>query len=196
MSNDLMQKLAMSKKIMDRHNQTPRGQQTVPYNQNINENVNYNIPEGVMQEQQVQKRVEAPINTKPLNKDAVLNSKLPNEIKKLMIENPIVMPEMGSTTLSDEVIEGATRLMNNKTIPQTGTLQNEGNTITTNSSSLPNNSDLKQMITEVVRDVVREELKNSGLLSESTQKTSEQMSLRVGKHIFEGKILKIKKLTQ
>jgi hypothetical protein len=45
-------------------------------------------------------------------KDAVLNSKLPDEIKKLMIENPIVQPQMNGPTLSDELLDGAARLMN------------------------------------------------------------------------------------
>ena len=69
-----------------------------------------------------------------------------------------------------------------------------------NAQPTNNNSDLKQMIRDVVRDtvrdVVKEELKNSGLLSESTQKANETLSLRVGKHIFEGKVTKIKKVKQ
>ena len=194
MSNDLMQKLAISKKIMDRHNEVPRGmsQNNLP----LNENVNYNIP----QQMEKQPQIQNTITTKPINENAVLNSKLPDEIKKLMIENPIVQPQLNGATLSDELIEGAARLMNDNRIPQTGPLQNEGNTIYTNTSSSTNNNDLKQMIRDVVRDtvrdVVREELQNSGLISESTQQTNETLSLRVGKHIFEGKVLKIKKIKQ
>lgn len=194
--NDLMQKLAISKKIMDKHNQTPRGQGSVNIPMNEEVNANYNIPQEMVQ-QPITQNITIP---KPINENAVLNSKLPDEIKRLMIENPIVQPQMTGPSLSDELIEGAARLMNINSVPQTGPLQNEGNTISTNTSSLPNNNDLKQMIRNVVRDtvrdVIREELQNSGLISESTQQTNETLSLRVGKHIFEGKVLKIKKIKQ
>ena len=49
-----------------------------------------------------------------VSQDAVINSKLPEEIKKLMLENPIVQPQMNGPSLSNEIIEGATRLMDNK----------------------------------------------------------------------------------
>ena len=194
--NDLMQKLAISKKIMDRHNDTPRGQTSV--NMPINEEVtaNYNIPQEMVE----QPRLVNNQLPQPINENAVLKSKLPDEIKRLMIENPIVQPQMTGPSLSDELIEGAARLMKINPTPQTEPLQNESSTISTNTSSSPNNNELKQMIRNVVRDtvrdVVREELQNSGLISESTQQTNETLSLRVGKHIFEGKVLKIKKVKQ
>ena len=43
---------------------------------------------------------------------------------------------------------------------------------------------------------MKEELQSAGLISENEQKTNETLSLRVGKHIFEGKVLKIKKVKQ
>jgi len=183
--NDLMQKLAISKQIMDRHNDLPRNQssESLPITENVN--ASYNIPQDMVQ----QPRVQETISTKPINQEAVLNSKLPDEIKKLMIENPISQPQLNGPTLSNEIVEGAARLMkaNQKTTQES---------ISTNT----NNSDLKQMIRDVVRDTVRdvikEELKNSGLISESEQKTNETLSLRVGKHIFEGRVLKIKKVKQ
>ena len=50
--SDLMQKLAVSKQIMDRHNNVPRGQASgnLPMNENIN--ATYNIPNEVLQETQ------------------------------------------------------------------------------------------------------------------------------------------------
>ena len=196
--SDLMQKLAVSKKIMEKHNQTPRGQATgnVPMNENVN--ATYNIPQEVMA--QPQQPVQQPVvqqsmtMNQPVSEDAIRNSKLPDEIKRLMMENPIAQPQMGGPVLSDDIIEGAARLMGNnqqQTINEAPQGQSKG-------QSVPNNSDLKQMIRDVVRDtvrdVVKEELQNAGLLSESSQKTNETLSLRVGKHIFEGKVLKIKKV--
>jgi len=185
--SDLMQKLALSKKIMDKHNEVPRGQNPMGL-PNINENVNanYNIPENLLDSSTQQHRIQETINTKPISQDAVLNSKLPDEIKRLMIENPIVQPQLNGPTLSNEIIEGASRLMNS----------NKSKNIMEQKSS--ESGDLKQMIRDVVRDtvrdVVKEELKNAGLITESSQNTNETLSLKVGKHIFEGKVLKIKKI--
>lgn len=192
--SDLMQKLAISKKIMEKHNETPRGQ--VAGNVNISENINatYNVPNEVIQEtQQPPVRQQVQMN-QPVSVNAIQNSKLPDEIKKLMIENPIAQPQMGGPVLSDDIIEGATKLMG-KNSQQ---IYNETKTNTTTSNT--NNSELKQIIRDVVRDtvrdVVKEELENAGLLSESSQKTNETLSLRVGKHIFEGRVTKIKKVKQ
>lgn len=192
--SDLMQKLAMSKKIMDKHNEVPRGQTGGLSMVNENTNAKYNIPQDVLSESapQQQPNIQNTISTKTVTNDAVLNSKLPDEIKKLMLENPIVQPQMNGATLSNDVIEGAVRLMNNG-ITNTQVTQESTNTKTSN-------NDLKQMIRDVVRDtvrdVVKEELTNAGLISESSQKTNETLSLRVGKHIFEGRVTKIKKVKQ
>ena len=202
--SDLMQKLAVSKKIMDKHNGTPRNQGggSLPMSENVN--ATYNVPQDMLQQQvpqqQVPQQPQSINNGAPVTENAIKNSKLPDEIKRLMLENPIVQPESNGPALTDDIIQGATRLMNNNTVPQTGPLQNESNTVTTNSSTIPNNNDLKQMIRDVVRDtvrdVVREELKSSGIVTEGNQKVNETLSLRVGKHVFEGKVLKVKKVKQ
>lgn len=194
--SDLMQKLAISKQIMDKHKETPRGQ--AQGNINLNENVNatYNIPQEVMNQPQQPVVQQSVTMSQPVSEDAIKNSKLPDDIKKLMMENPIVQPQMSGPVLSNDIIEGATRLMNqngSSQIQQPVQGQSKGQNVL-------ENTDLKQMIRDVVRDtvrdVVKEELQNAGLLSESSQKTNETLSLRVGKHIFEGKVLKIKKVKQ
>jgi hypothetical protein len=50
---------------------------------------------------------------------------------------------------------------------------------------------IKKMINEAVNDA----LKENGLLTESSEKSNEIFSFKVGKHIFEGKVTKIKKLS-
>lgn len=116
--NDLMQKLMISKKIMDKHNNMERGQ-----SRNINMGDHsfsspmvedyqspagkYNIPQEFMGEQEVQVR---PKSYGVPSEDRIVNSKLPDEIKKLMIEHPIQQPNMGMGTESvlsnDLVVEG------------------------------------------------------------------------------------------
>lgn len=196
MNQDLMQKLALSKKIMDVHNQIPRSgtQGNIPNTPQVeNFNVpqaNYNLPQDVMVEQQVSqpKQLQTP------NKNQVLNSKLPDEIKQLMIENPIHQPQtlQSSDFLSDDIIEGATKLMGTqKKKVQESQEQSQRQTVL-------EDSDLKQMIRDVVRDtvrdVIREELKSAGFISESESKTNERLQFKVGKHIFEGVVTKIKKV--
>ena len=190
MNNDLMQKLAISKQIMDASDNIKPGQATgnLPMSENVN--AKYNIPQEMMSEQRVQQTPQTPQAPTP---DRIANSKLPDEIKQLMMEHPIQQPSFGGggAALSDEVIEGAARLMGRNTQPTV----NETTNVSTPSI---NNNDLKQMIRDVVRDtvrdVVREELQSAGMLTEGGAKTNESLSLRVGKHVFEGKVLKIKKV--
>ena len=192
-----MQKLAMSKKIMDASDRIKPGQTQggLPMSENIN--ASYNIPQDMLQsvpQQPTQQMAPAQqmSQPQPITEDRIQNSKLPDEIKQLMMEHPIQQPNFGGggTVLSDDVIEGAQRLMG-KTPQQT----------VSENVSLPspsNNGDLKQMIRDVVRDtvrdVVREELQNAGMLTEGNTKTNESLQLRVGKHVFEGRVTKIKKV--
>lgn len=190
---DLMQKLATAKKLMEIQERIPRGQ-----TQGIPNDIEamYNVPNEVIQENTyvstpTQQRNQNNITVTP---DRIKNSKLPDEIKRLMMEHPIEQPSIGSPVLSNDIIEGAARLMgrSKETTPQ---VVPQGQPKRQNVSE---NSDLKQMIRDVVRDtvrdVIREELSNAGLLTESSTKTNEILSLRVGSHIFEGKVLKIKKI--
>ena len=60
-----------------------------------------------------------------------------------------------------------------------------------NQQSNFNMKELKSMLREVVEEVLQE----NGILSESEQKSNEVFSFKVGKHIFEGKVTKIKKIS-
>ena len=190
-----MTKLALSRKIMERHNEIPRNSSgdasiSTPQVQLFEvPQSTYNIPQDIVSENIPSKQQSIDISTP----DRILNSKLPDEIKKLMIENPIDKPTMSTTNnfLSDEIIEGAQKLMGTKK-PQinenTSQRQNQGQNV----SGIDINN-LKQMVRDTVRDVVREELKSSGFITESESKTNERLQFRVGKHIFEGVVTKIKK---
>jgi len=199
-----MEKLAVSKKIMDKHNGTPRSQGgSLPMVDNSN--ASYNIPQDMLQQppqqQQQQPNIPTPsMSNEPVTENAIKNSKLPDEIKRLMLENPITQPQSNGPALSNDIIEGAARLMKNDSTPKPNELINTQQPLKEVSSSTSLNNDLKQMIRDVVRDtvrdVVREELKSSGMVTEGNQKVNETLSLRVGKHVFEGKVLKVKKVKQ
>ena len=195
MSNDLMAKLAISKKIMDKHQEISRGNVSgnATYNIPMVETyeaapANYNIPQEFVSESFSPETNQPELPTQ----DRILNSKLPDEIKKLMIENPIAQASSPGTTnvLSNEIIEGAQKLM--------GTTPKKQNQPQSNNASGIDMNALKTMIRDTVRDtvrdVVREELSKSGMIVENEQKTNEQLTLKVGKHLFEGKVTKIKKI--
>jgi hypothetical protein len=46
----------------------------------------------------------------------------------------------------------------------------------------------------MIEEAVNKALRKNNLLIESTEKTNEQFSFRVGKHVFEGKVTKVKKI--
>jgi DUF917 family protein len=73
----------------------------------------------------------------------------------------------------------------NKTITQTSNKSNQ-----TYPQKQSSNSDLKNIVREVLEEILTEH----GIISESEQKTDEIFQFKVGKHLFEGKVTKIKKL--
>jgi hypothetical protein len=197
--SDLMQKLAISKKIMDAHSGINRG--TVASNPVLENfdtpNASYNIPQEYMGEVSQERSNFDP--TQPLEESRIKNSKLPDEIKRLMIEQPIVQPSSmnGGSAISNDIIEGAQRLMGMGSKQQQPQVVNE--TVKTQKSTQNfDMNEMKTMIRDVVRDtvkdVVREELKEAGMLVESTSNSNDTIQFKVGNHLFVGKVTKIKKL--
>lgn len=204
--NELMQKLMHSKKIMDVTDEKSGGGRR-DTSQSISRpmvedfdmpQVKYNIPQEFLQEQQPQIPYlsSAPReNTKPVGVptiDAIKNSKLPDEIKRLMIENPIAQPQNAQVSISNELVEKASRLMkadSSNYIPESAKTTKK-TTTATQSTNLDYNE-----IKKMVKLAVEESLRENGMLTESTEKSNELFSFKVGKHIFEGKVTKIKKVS-
>jgi DUF917 family protein len=110
-----------------------------------------------------------------------------------MMEHPIGQPQQQPTTISNDVIERATRLMNvNKEgyIPESA--KPKQSSVATPQQS--NGIDYK-LIKKMINEAVNEALHENGLITESSEKSNEVFSFKVGKHIFEGKVTKIKKLS-
>ena len=208
MTNELslMEKLAVSKKIMDAHNRIPTGgasSSMSSYNTPSVENYEpvkgtYNIPQEFLQESQqidqpylssIPKTHTAP---QPLTSDRVMASKLPDAIKKLMIEHPIEVPNSmgGGSVLSDELVEKAARLMN--TDARVNQVNQPKQRIQEQTPTQSPNFNMKQL-KSMLREVVEEVLQENGILTESTEKANEMFTFKVGKHIFSGKISKVQK---
>jgi hypothetical protein len=201
---ELLQRLMISKKIMEKHDNIDRGQarnitSQESYSSPMVESyeaipATYNLPQEFLEEQRPVQQVN---NQAPLQ-DRISNSKLPDEIKRLMMEHPIQQPNMGmgtNTVLSNELIEKASRLMN--TNPK-GDVMNESRTKRQVQSqpSQPTSSLSAQQIKDIVRETMEEVLSENGLLVESESKSGEMFKFRVGQHLFEGKVLKVKKMVK
>ena len=198
---DLINKLIISKQIMQKHDTMGRGgSQSMP-SQSMSSpmvedftpvSANYNLPQEYLTEAPTQK-----MNTEVPSADRIANSKLPDEIKRLMMEHPIQQPNSPSNTsvLSSDLIEKASRLMNTKA---NGDLINENvpkrtqQTQQTQPSVSISSDDIRSIVRETVQDV----LKENGLLVESTKKSNEVFKFRVGQHIFEGKLLRVRKVSE
>jgi len=185
--NDLISKLMVSKAIMDKHSGIKRGNMDAmalsnPMVEGYEPvSANYNIPQELLSEVQTPTQ-STPKTQGPPTKDRILSSKLPDEIKRLMMENPIVQPAGPAVGISNELAEKASKLMG---------LQ-KNNTVTPiqkNSSPSIDPTELKDMIREALSEVLEE----SGLLIESTTNSKEMIQIKIGKHIFEGTIKKVKK---
>jgi len=204
---ELLQKLMISKKIMEKHEDMGRGQVR---NTNMGNDFSapmvesyeapaarYNLPQDLMEE--ARPMSSQPRQTNLPMEDRIASSKLPDEIKRLMMEHPIQQPSMGmssGTVLSDDLIEKASRLMKtnakgdvvNEQMQRKQTQQTQQ---TQQSVGLSAND-----IRDIVRETVEDVLKENGLLVESESRSSDMFKFRVGQHLFEGKVNKIKKMSK
>jgi hypothetical protein len=144
-------------------------------------NAKYNIPQEFIQES----RMLEPKNLESPSIDAIKNSKLPDEIKRIMMEHPITPQQnksSGKSILTDSLIEKANTLMGNSPQKKQQVATKQGENISL--------SDIKKIVQETVKQTIKE----MGLLTESTESSNELFQFRVGSHLFEGKVTKIKKL--
>lgn len=206
--SELMSRLVASKAIMDspKYNKSVNNSSQGSYQNTLEEfdvpQVKYNIPEEFLQEQPNTNEINKPylsesprVNTKPVGTptvDAIKNSKLPDEIKRLMMEHPIVQPQQKSTTLSDELIEKASRLMKEN---QSGYVPESAKPKKQQPQLQPSGNVDYGIIKKMINEAINQAFEENGLLVESTEKTNEVFTFKVGKHLFEGKLTKIKKLT-
>jgi len=189
MESNLMQKLVKSKAIMDKHNTMGRGNASpMPPMEGQNfdiPNARYNIPDDILAENEMTAPVMPMRVPETPSTEAIKKSKLPDEIKRIMIEHPIAQsaPQSSINILSDSMIAKATQLMGNKP-KQTMVEQKQ----------IINAPIDAEYIKKIVKETVKSTIKEMGLITESTEKSDEFFQFRVGSHIFEGKIQKIKKI--
>jgi hypothetical protein len=181
--NDLMKKLVQAKKVMNKVDggDYERG--------HVNESMLLSSPEDAMNNTEYQSNPTRPIGSPSI--DRIQNSKLPDAIKKAMIESPI--QQMNQISLNDtldmDFIKGAKRLMEQEGVATRPSAQPK-QTIVNNSSI-----DMKAMaviIENTVRKVMDEKLTQI-LSAQQTQSINENLVLKVGDSIFKGKITGVNK---
>ena len=187
-SNDLMHKLVQAKKVMNKveSGNFERG--------NINEDIIRNAPEDIdMSQTQSNTSITRPVSNGTVNVDRIQNSKLPDAIKRAMIEHPIEqMPSISlNETLDMDFIKGAKRLMEQEGVATMKQPSAPQRTNTQSSSNIDMNA-LSTLIENTVRKVMDEKL-NQILTAQQTQSMNENLVLKVGDSIFKGKITGVNK---
>jgi len=186
-ANDLMTKLAKASKVMKKveGGNFTRG--------NVSESMlsdGYD-DEGEYTQQPLQQQMPQQYSTPDFDVSRIQNSKLPDAIKKAMMENPISQISLGDT-LDMDFVKGAKRLIeqenraNNQSQPkkQTKPVQTVGDNIDMNA--------IATLIENTVRKVMDEKL-NQILTAQTTSTINENLVLKVGDSIFKGKITGVNK---
>ncbi len=186
-SNDLMQRLVQAKKVL---NKVDSGNY---HKGNINENMLTNNDDSYdyNYEETPQQVPTSNVNnvSQPMSNDRIQNSKLPDAIKKAMMENPIPQISL-SDTLDMDFVKGAKRLMEAENAaarppqPKKTTTQQNGGNIDMKSIAV--------LIENTIRKVMDEKL-NQILSASQTQSINENLVLKVGDSIFKGKITGVNK---
>ncbi len=200
--NQLQESLIKAKAVMNKSDGISNGsvnKSTIP-NTGINtpnlppisNNFNQDSISNVVSEN---KSMSAPRSVTP---EAVKNSNLPENIKKLMIDHPIPTVKFGST-IPDALLEGAAEKMKSMGMPSSTPTQK---TINTNKkSSTPTTKKLTSKgLTSMIKKVVSESLdelieqKIKSVISESRE-TSDTVQIVIGNTILEGKITSTRDLS-
>lgn len=178
--NSLMQKLVMAKKVMNKveNGDFERG--------HVNETVLRSDPETLTPEIASQ-----PTNTPNVNVNKIMESKLPDAIKKAMIENPI--PQISLTDSLDlNFVQKTKKLMEAEGVSAKSKTSSQK---TYNNSNIDVNQ-LTPIIENIVRKTVTEILDtklNQILTAQQTLSINENLVLKVGDSIFKGKITGVNK---
>ena len=178
--NDLMMKLVNAKKVMNKV-------ETGNYERgNVDESALRSDPQVLAEKYVEQPQMRQPQQT---NINRIMESKLPDAIKRAMIDNPI--PQINLTdSLDMNFVEKTKRLMESEGVSTKKQVNKHPN------NSSYNNSDLVPLIENIVRKTVTEILDaklTQILTAQQTLSINENLVLKVGDSIFKGKITGVNK---
>jgi hypothetical protein len=153
----------------------------------------------VQETQQPQPNMGQPTNQRPVNanlsEDRIKNSRLPENIKKLMLENPIPTLDL-TNELPSGFIDEVAKKMEQQSQFGAGAQQikKPQQTQRPTTSTSPLNEDLKNFIKQTIVETL-DEIVDSKLnqLMESNKQIDENLQIRVGDSMFIGKITDVRK---
>ena len=151
----------------------------------VNEEMLRSNPEDLMNNQDLPQQSSTKQMGMP-SVDKIQNSKLPDAIKKAMIENPIQQISLNDT-LDMDFLKGAKRLMEQEGV---GKKQPQKQVVQYNSNI--DMGAIATLIENTVRKVMDEKL-NQILTASTTSSINENLVLKVGDSIFKGKITGVNK---
>jgi hypothetical protein len=179
--NDLMQRLVQAKKIL---NKVENGDYEKG---NVNEDILRSNPEDLMSTEN-----SAPIRQpQQPNFQKIQESKLPEAIKRAMIENPIPQISL-SDSLDLNFVEKTKKLMENEGVSTKKSSPQKGSSV--------DSSDLVKQLTPIIENIVRKTVVeildnklNQILTAQQTMSINENLVLKVGDSVFKGKITGVNK---
>lgn len=186
--NELMARLVQAKKVMNKveSGNFKNGQISEQISRSDDDD-DYDMDNVTIYDQTPPQIVEnMNVSKQPYNIDKINQSKLPESIKRAMIERPIVQPDISlSDGIDMKIIKGAKRLMEqeNKTENRKPQTQQVRPQVVT--SELINT--LMPIMENMIRKVMDEKL-NQLLSAQKTQSINENLVLKVGDSVFKGKI--------
>lgn len=177
--DELSKKLVSSKKIMNKVD-------TGEYEKgNIDESKIIMSTENLMEQ-----NVPATPSKRPVRGNAtteqINNSRLPDAIKKAMIENPIQQITLNDNLDMDFVAKTKRLMEQDGVIPKTASKQ---------SSPQFNTNDLESRLVPIIENIIRKTLDeklNQILAAQQSININENLVIKVGNSIFQGKITKVK----
>ena len=182
--NDLMMRLVNAKKVLNKveTGDFERG--------NINENTLMSDPEELLKQTTTTEKTKQPPQ---LNLQKIQDSKLPDSIKRAMIENPIPQISLNDT-MDLNFVEKTKKLMESEGVSRKTTTNKATNT------TQNNNGDLLKQLTPIIENIVRKTVGeimdaklNQILTAQQTLSINENLVLKVGDSIFKGKITGVNK---
>jgi len=176
--NGLMQKLVQAKKVMNKVDggNFERG--------HVNETLLRSNPEDIKSTDAVESSPKQ--KTYSHNPKMIMESKLPDVIKKAMIDNPIPQISL-SDSLDLDFVNKTKKLMEAE-----GVTSKPKQSVSKSSSSNVDMKEIAIIIENTVRKVLDEKL-NQLLTAQQTLSINENLVLKVGDSIFKGKITGVNK---
>jgi len=175
--DDLMHRLVKSKMVMEKVDTGSYSTGNINQNDLVDDSVDY-LEESVDLEPRKINHI--------IDEERVKNSKLPDAIKRVMIENPI--PKI---SLNDDldIVKGAKRLMQKESM--------KNNTPSKTIAKAPSTANidtnlLTNLIENIVRKVMDEKL-NQILTAQQNMTINENLMIKVGDSVFKGKITGVNK---